>query len=90
MTSALLDRMVARTLERRRIVTATPRQKQDLAALIHLCGEGAGDAYARGFRLAPGQQCGDHDTAAYLTRVNGMKRHFARLAADEPSISARR
>src|SRR5216683_6605891 len=36
MTSALLDPDVARTLERRRIVTATVRQKQDLAAVIHL------------------------------------------------------
>ena len=85
MTSALLDRDVARTLERRRIVTATPRQKQDLAALIHLCGVGPGDDFARhGFRLAPGQQCGDHDVAAYLARVSGMKRQFARLAAAEP------
>ena len=55
LTSAMLDRGVTRTLERRRIVTATPRQKQDLAAIIHLCGEGAGDAHARrGFRLPPG------------------------------------
>ena len=91
LTSAMLDRGVARTLERRRIVTATPRQKQDLAALIHLCGEGAGDAHARrGFRLTPGQQCGDHDVARYLAQVNGMKRQFARLAAGEPSISPRR
>ena len=91
LTSAMLDRGVTRTLERRRIATATPRQKQDLAALIHLCGEGAGDAHARrGFRLTPGQRCGDHDVARYLAQVNGMKRQFARLAAGEPSISARR
>ena len=85
MTAALLDRDVARTLERRRIVTATPRQKQDLAAVIHLCGTGPGDDFARrGFRLVPGQRCGDHDVAAYLARVNGMKRQFLRLAAAEP------
>jgi hypothetical protein len=91
LTSAMLDRMVARTLERRRIVTATLRQKQDLAAIIHLCGEGAGDAYARrGFRFIPGQQCGDHDAARYLAQVNGMKRQFTRLAAGELSISAGR
>jgi hypothetical protein len=84
MTSALLDRDVARTLERRRIVTALPRQKQDLAAVIHLCGTGPGDDFARrGFRAAPGQRCGDHDVAGYLARVNGMKRQFARLAAAE-------
>jgi hypothetical protein len=91
LTSAMLDRMVARTLDRRRIITATLRQKQDLAAIIHLCGEGAGDGYARrGFRFTPGQQCGDHDAARYLAQVNGMKRQFARLAGGESSISAGR
>jgi transglycosylase-like protein with SLT domain len=86
LTAALLDRDVARTLERRRIVTATLRQKQDLAAIIHLCGVGGGDTYAqRGFGLAPGQQCGDHDVGRYLAQVNGMKRRFARLAAAEPA-----
>lgn len=86
LTAALLDRQVARTLERRRIATATLRQKQDLAAFIHLCGEGAGEGYARrGFRLVPGQRCGDHDPARYLAHVNGMKRQFVRLAAAEPA-----
>src|SRR6266849_6228954 len=86
LTAALLDRDVSRTLERRRIVTATLRQKQDLAAIIHLCGVRGGDAYAqRGFGLAPGQQCSDHDVGRYLARVNGMKRRFARLAAGEPA-----
>ena len=86
LTAALLDRDVARTLERRRIVTATLRQKQDLAAIIHLCGVGGGDGYARrGFRLSPAQQCGDHDVGRYLAQVNGMKRHFSRLAAAEPT-----
>jgi len=88
MTSALLDRDVARTLERRRIVTAALRQKQDLAAIIHLCGTGPGDDFARrGFRLASGQRCGDHDVAGYLARVNGMKRQFARLSAESPVAS---
>jgi hypothetical protein len=82
LTAALLDRGVARTLERRRIAAATLRQKQNLAAVIHLCGAGAGDAYAaRGFQLTAGQQCGDHDVGAYLAQVNGLQRRFARLAA---------
>ncbi len=82
MTSALLDRQVARTLSERRIATATLRQKQDLAAVIHLCGAGAGDAYAlRGFRLVPGQRCGEHDVRGYLAEVEAMKRTFAVLAA---------
>ncbi len=83
MTSALLDRQVARTLERWRMTTATLRQKQDLAAVIHLCGAGAGDSYARrGFRLTAGQRCGDHRVRGYLTRVNAMTRVFARLAVE--------
>jgi hypothetical protein len=86
LTAALLDRDVARTLARWRIGTATLRQKQDLAAIIHLCGVGGGNVYAqRGFGLALGQQCGDHDVGRYLAQVNGMKRRFSRLAAAEPA-----
>ncbi len=82
LTAVFLDRNVAMTIARRRIAAATPQQKQNLAALIHLCGAGPGDAYARrGFRLTPGQRCGDHDVAGYLEQVNAMKREFARLAA---------
>ena len=82
MTAALLDRTVARTLGRHRIVTASLRQRQDLAAVIHLCGNGAGDAYARrGFRLRRGQRCGDHDAHRYLTEVNALRRQFALLRA---------
>jgi len=82
LTAAMLDRGVARTLERQRITAATLAQKQDLAAVIHLCGAGAGEAFARrGFRLTPGQRCGDHDVRRYLARVNALKRHFAGLAA---------
>ncbi|HEY8252170.1 MAG TPA: transglycosylase SLT domain-containing protein [Burkholderiales bacterium] len=80
LTSAYLDRRVAMVLERHRL-KATLEQKQDLAAIIHLCGAAAGDSYARrGFRLAPGQRCGEHDPRAYLARVNAMKRVFARLS----------
>jgi len=84
LTSALLDRQVARSLERYRIKTATIQQKQDLGAMIHLCGAGAGDAFAkRGFRLAANQKCGDHDASDYLARVNAMKRLFTRFASAE-------
>ena len=82
LTAALLDRTVTRTLERQHITSASLRQRQDLAAIIHLCGAGAGQAYAgRGFRLTPGQKCGDHDVARYLADVNALKRQFLRLAA---------
>jgi transglycosylase-like protein with SLT domain len=84
LTAALLDRGVAQALERRRIAAATAEQKQSLAAVIHLCGAGPGDAYARRrFRLAPGERCGDHDAGRYLAEVSAMKRQFVRLAAGE-------
>jgi hypothetical protein len=80
MTSAYLDRSVALILERHRMSSAALLQKQMLAALIHLCGAGAGDEFARrGFRLAEGQRCGDHQARAYLMRVETMQSVFSRL-----------
>jgi hypothetical protein len=85
MTSALLDVQVARTLERRGLRSATLRQGQNLAAVIHLCGAGAGDGYARrGFRLTRGQRCGEHDLRRYMARVDAMTRVFERLATAGP------
>jgi hypothetical protein len=82
MTAALLDHTVARTLGRNRIASASLQQRQDLAAVIHLCGGEAGNAYARrAFRLRHGQRCGDHDARRYLAEVNALKRQFAQLAA---------
>jgi hypothetical protein len=82
MTAALLDRDVARIIARHRRQAASLQQRQDLAAIIHLCGGGAGDGYARrGFRFTGGQRCGDHDPRGYLARVNALKRQFAGLAA---------
>lgn len=61
-----------------------PAQKEDLAAVIHLCGAGRGDAYARRrFRLSVGQPCGDHDVARYLAYVTAMKQRFAQLVAGD-------
>ena len=81
MTAALLDRTVARTLGLSRTATASLQQRQDLAAVIHLCGSGVGNAYARrGFRFRRGQRCGDHDARRYLAKVNALKSRFARLA----------
>jgi hypothetical protein len=81
MTAALLDRTVARILERNDITTASLRQRQDLAVIIHLCGGGAGNAYARrGFQLRRDQRCGDHDPRRYLAEVNALKLQFARFA----------
>ncbi|MGC3974827.1 MAG: lytic transglycosylase domain-containing protein [Nitrospira sp.] len=81
LTAALLDRQVAAAIDARRNTSVTRQQKQDLAAVIHLCGAGAGHAFAaRGFHLAPHQKCGDHHAGGYLARVNGLRLQFARLA----------
>lgn len=82
MTSAYLDKAVTETLLAHHLRLATLQQKQDLAAVIHLCGEGAGDLYVRrGLRLTRGQMCGDHEARVYVGRVDAMKRLFAKLAA---------
>jgi hypothetical protein len=82
LTAAYLDVRVAGILARQRIGSATLAQRQYLAAVIHLCGAGAGEVYAkRGFRLTDGQRCGDHAVRDYLERLESMKRVFARLAA---------
>jgi hypothetical protein len=79
LTSALLDRQVAQAVGAR---AASLQRKQDLAAIIHLCGASVGHLYAaRGFRLASGQRCGDHDVRNYLAKVNAAKGSFTRLAA---------
>lgn len=84
MTAALLDRTVTRTPESQAVAAASLQERQNLAAVIHLCGGGAGNAYARGgFRFRAGQRCGDHDVHRYLAQVNGLKRQFARLAASD-------
>lgn len=79
LTAVLLDRQVAKAVGAR---PATFQQKQDLAAVIHLCGAGAGRDYAkRNFRLMPNQHCGDHDVKTYLTKIQSMERVFAILAS---------
>jgi len=80
LTSAYLDRSVASILERHRMSPASLLEKQMLAALIHLCGAGAGDEFARRrFRLAEGQRCGDTPARVYLQRVETMQGVFSRL-----------
>jgi hypothetical protein len=87
LTSAYLDHNVAATLKRLRVPKATLAQQQDLAAVIHLCGAGTGEIYARRrFRLVTGQRCGDHDTQAYIARINHMKEVFKRLQARDQRV----
>lgn len=85
LTSVYLDRNVADVLVRAGDVKASPQQKQDLAAFIHLCGAGPATAYARRkFQMVADERCGDHLVASYVAKVNAMKRQFLRLGAGDP------
>lgn len=78
LTAVFLDRAVTNTLRAEK-AAASLRQKQDLAAVIHLCGATSAAAYVRrGFRPERGQRCGTHRLDAYLAQVNDMKRRFAK------------
>ena len=80
LTAAYLDRSVASILDRHRMTSASLPHKQALAALIHLCGAGAGDEFARrGFKLGDGQRCGDHLAHGYIQRVAAMQAVFSSL-----------
>jgi len=79
MTSAFLDLNVARVLRLQRRRDASLRHRQDLAAVMHLCGVSAGEAYARsGFRALPA--CGGQNVSAYLGQIRAMQRVFRELA----------
>jgi len=80
LTAVYLDRQVAAVLARAPSAKPNPQQTQDLAAFIHLCGAGPAAAFVhRGFQMLDGERCGDHLVAAYVGKVNAMKRQFLRL-----------
>jgi hypothetical protein len=86
LTAAYLDVSVSDILARHRLGSASPQQRQRLAAVIHLCGAGAADGYAaRGFRFATGQRCGDHDPRLYLAQVVRLEHEFTGLAGSGPA-----
>jgi len=85
MTSAYLHQSVVNILAARPRINASAGQKHKLAAVIHLCGVKKGEVFAaRGFRAAPGELCGTHSLQRYLTQIDKMKIHFARLADSNP------
>src|SRR6516165_4120691 len=82
LTAINLDRYVNAILAGLPKVKATALQKQELAAILNLCGAGLANAYARrGFKMAPGARCGDHDAALYVAKVDDMLKQFRKLAA---------
>jgi Transglycosylase SLT domain len=81
LTAAYLDHHINAILVRHRLYAASPQHQEELAAMIHLCGAGAADNFARrGFRLSPDEHCGDQSVRAYIARIDAMKLEFDRLA----------
>jgi hypothetical protein len=80
LTSAYLDHNIRAILERHRLTNVVLQHKQELAAVIHLCGAGGADEFARrGFRLVSEQRCGDQLVRLYIARIETMRAEFARL-----------
>lgn len=82
MTSALLDHQVTALLRQRPASRATPAQKLDLAAVIHLCGFGGGEIYLqRGFNAAS-LHCGSEDARGYLAELHAEMKDFRALSRE--------
>jgi hypothetical protein len=65
-------------------ISWSTQPKKLLAAVIHPCGAGAGQAYsARNFQFSPRHRCGDHDVTAYLARIYAFQTMFAKPAAGD-------
>jgi hypothetical protein len=80
LTAVYLDNNVSAILAQRRKAIWDLQQKQELAAIIHLCGAASAKAFARrGFHLLTGERCGEHEVATYLAQVNAMKQEFLRF-----------
>jgi hypothetical protein len=80
LTSAYLDTRVERILSRHPQLSPSLEQKQDLAAVIHLCGATGAARFVPGGFDAAGR-CGTHDLRSYLARVRAMKQLFGTMAA---------
>jgi hypothetical protein len=88
MTAAHLHQNVVNTLAAHRNPRITLPQKQKLAAVIHLCGLKRGEAFVtRGFRVTPGERCGTHNLQQYLTKIELMRKRFARLRKNNRFVS---
>ena len=86
LTAVHLDRAVRGALQHHHGKAVTRQQKEVLAAVIHLCGAGAGEGFVqRGMRLIEGQRCGDHPAQEYVGRVQNALWVFENLrAANDP------
>jgi len=80
MTSAWLTQATHDLVAARGVPGVKLGSRQDLAAAIHLCGLERGRAFVRhGFRVLPGERCGDHGLAEYLGGVRALAALFRQL-----------
>lgn len=78
MTSAYLHTQVEKILARAGARKVSLEAKQNLAAIIHLCGPGRGESYVRrGFVIGRNEKCGAHSTLSYVRRVATLKKEFS-------------
>ena len=83
LAAVFLERNIETIVGHRPTATVSAQQKQELAAIIYLCGTGPAKAFVRrGFHLLPGERCGDHNISAYLAQIKAMKQEFLRFAAE--------
>jgi hypothetical protein len=81
MTAAYLHRSVVDLLATRRGLRVTAAQREDLAALTHLCGKRRAEEFLRRrLHVLPAERCGSHGLAHYLAKVRRAKQEFLRLS----------
>lgn len=80
LTAARLHWIAAHALRGKAGRRASAKNRRDLAAVIHLCGQRAGETFARsGFQPSRLGRCGDHDPRVYLRSVEREFQRFRRL-----------
>lgn len=88
MISARLHYQTARLISRYRLSRAGLAEKQNLAIVIHLCGLGRGQQFAkRALKLKGLGRCGDHDPVAYIKKIQRLERAFQALARRESLVA---
>lgn len=86
LASAYLDVKVRQALRRHPVPHTSLENKQELAAIIHLCGAGAGRQHARrGLVIPKGKHCGSHDLLQYLEKVRTQKNRFQQIIKTNPA-----
>jgi hypothetical protein len=87
MTSAYLQVNVLNILKEKKISKkhrVTLKQKQELAAVIHLCGPKRGEVFARRqFRFSKGERCGAYEVPKYVAQVEKLENSFYLISGHE-------